>query len=131
MQRTVLVICACSTVMGSFATRVALGDAASGSDALEEITVTAEKETKNLQKTDAAVTVVSAETLIEAGVTDLREAQKLVPSVRFQAEGNNTQVFIRGVGANLDQANVEPNVAFNLAGIYLPREATSAGFFRR
>jgi iron complex outermembrane recepter protein len=53
----------------------------------------------------------------------------IVPSVRFQAEGNNTQVFIRGVGANLDFANVEPNVAFNFAGIYLPREATSAAFF--
>ena len=52
-----------------------------------------------------------------------------MPAVRFQAEGNNTQVFIRGVGANLDFPNVEPNVAFNFAGIYLPREATSAAFF--
>src|SRR5580704_2932481 len=104
-------------------------DGTTGGDALAEVTVTAEKQTQNLQKTAAAVTAVSAETLLDAGVTDLREAQKLVPSVRFQAEGNNTQVFIRGVGANLDQANVEPNVAFNFAGIYLPREATSAGFF--
>ncbi len=67
--------------------------------------------------------------LVAAGVTDLREAQMVVPAVRFQAEGNNTQVFVRGVGANLDFANVEPNVAFNFAGIYLPREATSAAFF--
>ena len=104
-------------------------DATESTDALAEVTVTAEKQTQNLQKTAAAVTAISAQALVDAGVTDLREAQKLVPSVRFQAEGNNTQVFIRGVGANLDQANVEPNVAFNFAGIYLPREADSAAFF--
>ncbi len=103
--------------------------AAEGGEALEEITVTAEKQTQNLQKTAAAVTAVSAAELIDAGVEDLREAQKLVPSVRFQAEGNNTQVLIRGVGSVLDQANVEPNVSFNIAGIYVPREETSAAFF--
>jgi iron complex outermembrane recepter protein len=99
------------------------------SDALQEITVTAEKTTQSLQKTAAAVTVIAPDTMIDAGVTDLRQAQNLVPAVRFQAEGNTTQVFIRGVGANLDYANVQPNVAFNFAGIYLPREATSAAFF--
>jgi iron complex outermembrane receptor protein len=99
------------------------------SDALQEITVTAEKTTQSLQKTAAAVTVILPDTMIDAGVTDLRQAQNLVPAVRFQAEGNTTQVFIRGVGANLDYANVQPNVAFNFAGIYLPREATSAAFF--
>jgi iron complex outermembrane recepter protein len=107
----------------------AAAEAGTSGDALAEVTVTAEKQAQNLQKTAAAVTAISAEALIDAGVGDLRDAQKLVPSVRFQAEGNNTQIFIRGVGANLDQANVEPNVAFNFAGIYLPREADSAAFF--
>jgi iron complex outermembrane receptor protein len=129
MHRTILTICGCATLATALTARIALADAADSSEALAEITVTAEKQSQNLQKTAAAVTAISAETLLDAGVTDLRAAQKLVPSVRFQAEGNNTQVFIRGVGANLDQANVEPNVAFNFAGTYLPREATSAGFF--
>ncbi|HUI60206.1 MAG TPA: TonB-dependent receptor [Steroidobacteraceae bacterium] len=99
------------------------------SDALAEVVVTAEKQTETLQKTPAQVTAITAQGLTEAGVTDLREAQMIVPAVRFQAEGNNTQVFVRGVGANLDFPNVEPNVAFNFAGVYLPREATSAAFF--
>jgi iron complex outermembrane receptor protein len=98
-------------------------------DSLAEITVTAEKVTENLQKADAAITAIPADILVDAGITDLRQAQMIVPSVRFQAEGNTTQVFIRGVGANLDYANIEPNVAFNLAGVYMPREATSAAFF--
>ena len=140
MLRTALMICVGAALASSLVSTSLASDAAApadaptstsapSSDALEEITVTAEKQTQDLQKTAAAVTVVSGVELVQQGVDDLRDAQKLVPSVRFQAEGNNTQVFIRGVGANLDQANVEPNVAFNLAGIYLPREATSAGFF--
>ena len=107
----------------------ASSDAAVEGEALEEITVTAEKQSENLQKTAAEVTAISADALIASGVTDLRQAQMVVPAVRFQAEGNNTQVFVRGVGANLDFPNVEPNVAFNFAGVYLPREATSAAFF--
>jgi len=49
--------------------------------------------------------------------------------VRFQLKGTIPQVIVRGVGAVLDFQNVEPNVAFNVRGIYVPREATSAGFF--
>jgi iron complex outermembrane recepter protein len=112
-----------------FAPALKAATADTSGDALQEITVTAEKTTQNLQKTAAAVTVIATDTMIDAGVVDLRQAQNLVPAVRFQAEGNTTQVFIRGVGANLDYANVQPNVAFNFAGIYMPREATSAAFF--
>ena len=135
LRRYCSAICISTLLTGGFIQRPAVAapstsvDAAAESDALAEITVTAEKQTQNLQKTAAAVTAISADTLIEAGVGNLIEAEKLVPSVRFQAEGDNTQVFIRGVGANLDFPNVEPNVAFNFAGIYLPREADSAAFF--
>jgi len=129
MLRIALTICASSALLVTLVPRVSLADTEEASEALQEIIVTAEKQTRNLQKTAAAVTVISADTLIDSGVDNLREAQKLVPSVRFQAEGNNTQVIVRGVGAVLDFQNVEPNVAFNFAGIYIPREATSAGFF--
>src|SRR5260221_11394203 len=135
LRRYCSTICISAILMGGLIQGSAVAAAstsvegAAESDALAEITVTAEKQTQNLQKTAAAVTAISAGTLIEAGVDNLIEAEKLVPSVRFQAEGDNTQVFIRGVGANLDFPNVEPNVAFNFAGIYLPREADSAAFF--
>src|SRR5258705_11355294 len=129
MVRTILYIGMLSVMVAGVCTKPAYAETPAESDALAEITVTAEKQTQNLQKTAAAVTAISADTLIEAGVGSLIEAEKLVPSVRFQAEGDNTQVFIRGVGANLDFPNVEPNVAFNFAGIYLPREADSAAFF--
>lgn len=96
---------------------------------LEEVVVTAQKSTEDLQRTAAAVTVLDSASLVSRGVTDLRNAQMLVPSVRYQQEGNNTQVFIRGVGANLDFANVEQSVGFVINGAYIPREGTSAAFF--
>jgi iron complex outermembrane recepter protein len=129
MLRTILCICLVSGPLVGVLATPARADAPAANDALAEITVTAEKQTENLQKAAAEVTAIPADVLVDAGITDLRQAQMIVPSVRFQAEGNNTQVFIRGVGANLDFPNVEPNVAFNFAGIYLPREATSAAFF--
>ncbi|HWS67488.1 MAG TPA: TonB-dependent receptor [Steroidobacteraceae bacterium] len=128
-RQTCLPICVLSISFTGWAARPALAAADAAGEALAEIIVTAEKQTQNLQKTAAAVTAIPADVLIEAGVVNLPDAEKLVPSVRFQAEGDNIQVFIRGVGANLDFPNVEPNVAFNFAGIYLPREADSAAFF--
>lgn len=104
------------------------GDSPAGGG-LQEITVTAEKENQSLQKTAAAVTAISGDSLVEAGIADIRAAQMLVPAARFQQEGSTTQVFIRGIGANLDVADIQPNVAFNLNGIYEPREGTSSAFF--
>jgi len=98
-------------------------------DTLEEVIVTAEKQEESLQKTAAAVTAIQGDALVAAGVSDLRDAQKLVPSVRFQAEGANTEVYIRGVGSTLDLPNIEPPTTVNFDGIYIPREATSVPLF--
>ena len=106
-----------------------VSETSSAAAGLEEVVVTAQKQSEDLQRTAAAVTVLSSTELVESGVTDLRSVQMLAPSVRFQAEGNNTQVFIRGVGANLDFANVEQSVGFVINGAYIPREGTSAAFF--
>ena len=67
--------------------------------------------------------------LQDSGVVDLRAAQKLVPSVRFQAEGASTEVYLRGVGSTLDLPNIEPPTTVNFNGIYIPREATSGPLF--
>lgn len=96
---------------------------------IADIVVTAQKRSENLQKTPAAVTAVSGESLVSAGVYSLAAAQELVPGARFHQEGNTTQVFLRGVGSNLDFANVEPSVSFNFNGVAIPREATSVPLF--
>lgn len=109
--------------------KAAQPEADSDQGGLGEIIVTAEKRSENVQKTAAAVTAVTGEALVEKGVVDLRAVQSLVPSARFQQEGQSTQVFLRGVGANLDFANVEQVVSLNFNGVYIPREGTSAPLF--
>ena len=103
--------------------------ATSSESKLEEIVVTAHKQRENLQRTPAAITAVSGDMLLAAGVTDIRAAQNLVPSVRFQSENASTEIYIRGVGSTLDLPNIEPPTAFNFNGVYIPREATSVALF--
>jgi iron complex outermembrane receptor protein len=93
-----------------------------------DIVVTAQKRSTLLQKTPAAITAVTEQTLTESGIKNLPDVQVLIPSARFQIEQQSVQVFIRGVGASLDFANVQPVVALNLNGVATPREGASAGF---
>lgn len=102
-------------------------DVANGA-AVQDIVVTAQKRSTLLQQTPAAITAVAGATLVERGINDLPAAQALVPSARFQIEQQSVQIFIRGVGASLDFANVQPVVALNLNGVSTPREGASAGF---
>lgn len=96
---------------------------------IADIVVTAQKRSENLQKTPAAVTALSGDALVSSGIKDLAAAQEMVPGARFHQEGNTTQVFLRGIGSNLDFDNVEPSVSFNYNGINMPREATSTALY--
>ncbi|WP_156680766.1 TonB-dependent receptor [Sphingomonas profundi] len=105
------------------------GEPASADTGIADIVVTAQKRSESLQKTPAAVTAVSGIALTQRGIANLAAAQELVPAARFHQEGNTVQVFLRGVGSNLDFANVQPSVAFNFNGIFIPREGTSVGLY--
>ena len=94
-------------------------------DALQEIVVTAEKRSVDLQKAPAAITTVSGQDLTDRGIQNIQQAQVIAPSLQLRQEGNSTQAFIRGVGVALDAVNIEPQVAILNNGIYIPREATS------
>jgi len=132
-QRSLLlaaaVTCACGSAIAQEGVMLAAGSPASDSAVLETITVTAQKITEDLQRSASALTAIPGNILIEAGVHDIRAAQNLVPSVRFQAENASTEIYIRGVGSTLDLPNIEPPNAFNFNGVYIPREGTSVGFF--
>jgi iron complex outermembrane receptor protein len=97
--------------------------------ALEEVTITAQKLPQNQQAAAAAVTAVPGDALVAAGVLDLRGAQNLVPSVRFQAENASTEIYVRGVGSTLDLPNIDPPTSVHFNGVYVPREGTSVGLF--
>jgi len=119
--------CVPTAGLGSEASAPATGQDVAPQARLEEILVTAQKRSENLQRTPAAITAITGDALVMAGATDIRAAQNLVPSVRFQAENASTEIYIRGVGSTLDLPNIEPPTAFNFNGVYIPREGTSVG----
>lgn len=103
--------------------------AETNSSGLEEIVITATKEVVDLQKAPAAITALSGDTLTIAGVNDIRAAQNLVPSVRFQPQNAATEIYMRGVGSTIDLPNIEPPTSLNFNGIYIPREVSAIPLF--
>jgi iron complex outermembrane receptor protein len=92
----------------------------------DEIVVTAQKRSQLLQEIPAAVTAIEQEAFTVRGITTLADVQNLVPSVRLQKESASTEIYIRGVGSTLDLPMIEPPNAYNINGVYVPREVTSA-----
>ncbi len=88
---------------------------------LAEIIVTASKRATNLQKESRAVSVVDATTLERASVVDPTAVQNLVAGVNITPNGQQMQIYIRGVGDQTINATTDPAVAVNVDGVYFPR----------
>ncbi|PQA87003.1 hypothetical protein CW354_13155 [Marinicaulis flavus] len=91
--------------------------------AQDEIVVTAQFREQNLQETPLAITAVTGEDLTQRGITDTQDLAKIAPSVNFRSTGpyggKTMGAYIRGVGANDYNFNIEPGVAFYIDDVYL------------
>ena len=113
--RTTVAVCAVAT--GAHAQEVQ-------SFADDQIVVTAQKREQNLQDVPIAITAVSGEQLLNAGVDSVAALSELIPSVTFtQSTGDiNSSVNIRGVGTSVFSSAVEPSVSFVVDGVVLARQ---------
>jgi len=95
--------------------------AAPGSDStLEEIVVTAQRRSENLQRVPISMQALAPETLEQHQVASFDDYQKLLPSVSFQSLGpGNSQLFFRGVtsGSEGDALSTQPTAAVYLDDI--------------
>ena len=75
------------------------------SGGLQEVIVTAQFQSQNVQQTPLAITAVNAEALAARGQTSLTELSQDAPSVQLQqtsaAFGPSMSAFIRGIGQSL------------------------------
>ena len=87
---------------------------------VEEIIVTATKTEKTLQEVPVAVSVVTADTIEKAGITDMFDLKAVVPSLetRQYQSSTNATFFIRGFGNGSNNPGVEPSVALFIDGVY-------------
>lgn len=91
---------------------------------LQDIVVTAQKRTENLQKVPLVVNVVDQETLKDQALTRFDQLNTLVPNLTARPRSGGTDFEIRGLG-NFQTG--EPAVQTYIDGVYMPsRETTSA-----
>ncbi len=87
---------------------------------VEEVVVTATKTEKTLQEVPVAVSVVTADTIEKANITDIYDLRSIVPALdsrRFTTPTEATYV-IRGFGNGSFNPGIEPSVAVFIDGVY-------------
>ena len=95
---------------------------------LADIVVTAQRRSENLQRAAIAASAVTGGELVNAGVSDVNNLSKLVPSlVVAQSSGSATNFYIRGVGTFAASILRENPIAFNFNGVYVGSPAAPVG----
>lgn len=90
--------------------------------ALEEIIVTAEKISANVQDIPISIATLSGDQILQAGVQETRDLARLVPGLDVQfSSGGGSSFFIRGIGSLALNAYGDPAVAFSTDGVYFSR----------
>src|SRR5450631_1009509 len=88
--------------------------------ALDEIVVTAQKRSENLQSVPISVEVLDSKRLEDLQVTDFNTAAKYLPSVAFQTLGpGQAQIYFRGVTNGSDGLKVGSSA---MVGVYLDEQ---------
>ena len=92
---------------------------------LEEVTVTAQKRTENLQDVPISIIAVSGEKIDNFAILDLQELTQYVPNVTINNGAGTPNLFIRGVGSGTN-AGFEQSVGLFTDGVYAGRGALAA-----
>jgi iron complex outermembrane recepter protein len=119
----------CRVTLGLVAAAAAalLIGSAAFADAIEEIVVTAQKRSENIQNVPIAITAFTADTLRSKGLTDLHSLSNLTPNVNldggapFSGDTSVLSASIRGIGQDDFAFNLDPGVGVYLDGVYLAR----------
>jgi iron complex outermembrane recepter protein len=101
--------------------------AAPAPEGLDDIVVTAQRRSTNLQQTPISITALTGDNLRErsandvSGVTDSTPNVQLVTSSQASGGSNFAQLFIRGVGQTDFYITKDPAVGLYVDGVYLAR----------
>lgn len=117
---------ACGTILaGAFGAHAQAQETTVG-----EIVVTGQKRASTVQNTAATLSVITAETLEATGTTGTTSLQFATPGVLVSQDlGLQTQIFIRGIGSNLQGVGTGNSVATYIDGVYIPNSIASAQQF--
>lgn len=94
-------------------------NAAQSDDNLQDIIVTAQRRSENLQDVPIAVTVLSAAQLQSAGIVNTAGLASVTPSLTFADANGFLEPRIRGIGNSAAGPGVENSVATYVDGVYI------------
>lgn len=94
-------------------------DSVANDGKLQEIVVTAQKRSENLQDVPIAVNAVSGAQARELHINSARELSSVVPGLLYSQAGGTTQTYLRGIGTSITQVNADPSVATYIDGVYI------------
>jgi iron complex outermembrane receptor protein len=88
--------------------------------AFEEIVVTSQKRAQSLSDVPISISAFNADNIQQTGINQLREIADFIPNVLISANNDfNSQITIRGVGANSRNVGFDTRVGVYLDGVYL------------
>lgn len=120
MQRNAscLAIALCSLAGAAAAQETNSGD-------LEEIIVTAQRRSENLQDTSVSISALTSETIENAGIGRLEDFSAALPNVYIAPRDlRTTTISIRGISADLNNPGLDQSVGVYVDGVYQGRAAT-------
>ena len=121
MRGALLVTVAAFGAPGLAHAQAAPDDAVEAS-ANDEIVVTARKREESLQDVPISVQAFSGAALEQAGIKDFSEIAYRVPGLKLSAErAVDTELFIRGIGSDIQGAGADGAVGIFVDGAYLSR----------
>lgn len=93
------------------------------STGIEDIVVTAQRRSENLQDVPIAVQAVTAETISARRLSTTEDLKFLVPSLSYNAQAGFAVPYLRGIGTDVTQPNSDPSVATYVDGVYIANVA--------
>jgi iron complex outermembrane receptor protein len=103
--------------------------AAAPETGIGDIVVTAQKREETLQRTAAAVQVISSASLVDRGVTDIVRLQSQVTGLIIQPSRQSVYMFSRGLGQADAQYQTSPAIEMQADGLTLPRSGQQFALF--
>lgn len=90
---------------------------------IQDIVVTAQRRSENVQRTALSIAAIGAPALAQLGVRDANTLNGIVPGLKVAYQGQQVQLFVRGVGDLTSNSYTQSSVAVNFDGVYLARTA--------
>ena len=100
-----------------------------GSQQIEEVVVTAARRDQSFQDVPMAVSALTAQHLLDAGINEFQKIESQVPSLEIEGNTNpfTTSLRIRGMGNLANIPNFEPAVGLFVDGAYRSRSGVAMG----